>query len=173
MFACIKGITIDWMERWANSPRIIVKLDREQAMWPDVDTPSWIMREGMHIAILGSVVAYFYTDGKPTQGFGGRIFQGTFLNGDVFSYRGAWSSRAACINGTAGMPKIVDVVIGNCSTGIFASSIIGFYKEHRDTLPFGLAWVDSGDTGWTLEPTRDGELKQTGLSRGTRIVQHI
>lgn len=161
MFARIKNITIDWMEGWANDPRIIVELEHNQVMWPDANTPVWHEENGFHIAVLGSVVRYFYTDGKPTEGFGGRLFQGTFWNGDGFSYRGAWSSRAACINACDTLPKIADVVIGSYATGMLVSDICSWFNKNRESCGFGLAWVDDGDMGTILLPTRNGELKNT------------
>lgn len=166
----IKSMKIDWMEKWANDPRIHVELDQPMPQWPSKDTPIWRKYFDMHIAVVGDVAFYFCTDGEPTQGFGGRVFEGTFVDGKKFRYIGAWSSRAACVNGTPDFPQIVDVVIGHCATGVLADSIIEYFKAHRKELPFGLAWVDCNDMGTIIiQPTKEGKLKDSHY----KIVEHI
>lgn len=173
----IAKVSVDWMEGWANDPTFRVTLcdtPEKVQFWPAEDEASWIKHpSGIHFApciVLGAPqVAYFYTDGKPTQGYGGRRFAGTFLDGSRFEYRGAWSSRAACVNRAFPDSRIVDVSIGNCATAVLASQLIQWFKEHREELDFGLAWVDTGDDAPILLPTRDSETK----NRDQRILKHI
>jgi hypothetical protein len=162
----IKNVKVDWMDEWGNDPRFIVELDCKMPEWPGEDDPVWTRYEpGYHVAVVGDIVFYFYTNGKPTDGYGGRPFIGTFANGGGFSYRGAWSSRAACINGIKpedSAPFVVDVVIGHCATSIDAQKLLDWYLENRYTCDFRLAMVDNGDQGEILLPARmDGSLKNT------------
>ena len=116
-------IKIDWMKRWANSPRIIVE-GVNVPEYPSETDPIWEKSpDGLHLARKGDFAFYFFSDGKPTEGFGGRRFAGTFKDGTTFEYRGAWSSRAGCINaaidkGNLTGEPIVDVVVGSYSTAV-------------------------------------------------------
>lgn len=110
-------IKIDWMKRFANSPRIILE-GIEVPTYPSEDDPIWQkLANGLHVARKGDFVFYFYTNGKPTEGFGGRRFAGTFKDGSKFEYIGAWSSRAGCVN-AAYDEQIVDVTVGCIATAV-------------------------------------------------------
>jgi hypothetical protein len=114
-------IKIDWMKNWGNSPRIILE-GISVPEYPSETDPIWEKSEdGLHIARKGEFVFFFYTDGKPTQGFGGRRFAGTFTDGSTFEYKGAWSSRAGCVN-QAIFPyfneTIVEVIVGYCVAAV-------------------------------------------------------
>jgi hypothetical protein len=157
----IKNVTVDWMDGYANNPRFIVELDCPMPAYPGHDDPVWTRHgDGLHTAEVGGIVFYFYTDGKPCEGFGGRRFIGTFTNGDSFNYKGAWSSRAACVNdlGHPFAPSVVDVTIGYCSTAVNWADMSDWWYNHPD-CGFGLCRVDDGDNGAILLPTRDGKLK--------------
>lgn len=156
----IKNVKVDWVDGYANDPSFVVELDGPLPAYPSKDEPVWErFEDGFHVAYTGSVVRYFYTDGKPTQGFGGRPFVGTFQNGDSFSYRGAWSSRAGCINALEGISlRIVDVSIGHVATAVVSADLYNWWVRNPD-CGFGLAWVTQPDSEMVLLPTRDGKLK--------------
>ena len=162
------NIVIDWMEGWMNSPRFIIK---------DVDLPKrdgpYERRNGLHRRNNGDFVDYFYTDGKPTNGYGGARFHGTLTNGEPFEYIGAWSSRAACVNEQWPEDPIVDVIVGHRATAIRAQAIIDWWRDAlREEHPpaWGLAWVTDSSGEKTLQPTRDGDIKDM---RGVKNVEHI
>lgn len=119
------NISVNWMKGWGNSPRIEVK-GITVPTWPDESTPIWEKSGGFHRAIIGPFVFYFYTDGKPTEGYGGRRFAGTFKDGTTFEYKGAWSSRAGCMNVSFKDHHIVDVSCGHIATGM----LVEFVDEH-------------------------------------------
>lgn len=168
----IKNVRIDWMERFSNDPVFHVELEGETPDYPSPDAPVWVNVGGLHVAIAHDdlVVPYFYSDGKPCEGFAGRTLSGTFTNGTRFEYRGGWSSRAACINGNYRLPRVVDVVIDHCHQSIRALALINWFKANRGSLDWGLAWVNTGDSGPTLQPTRMGVVKNPTQ---TEVIEHI
>ncbi len=178
----IDNVRVDWMERWANSPVFHVTMIDPEGMdyknmrtWPASWEDAWVrFPSGIHMAESeAGNVAYFYTDGKPTHGFGGRKFSGRLLDGTPFEYTGAWSSRAACVNADLaklGLPRIVDVVIDSCATAVYADLLIDWWRDRPDR-DWGLAWVDDHDASPILVPTRDGMLKKS--MQHASIVQVI
>jgi hypothetical protein len=170
------------MDRWANSPRFEITVEGPGPKWPDAKHHVWHRYHGMHVAAYRDdpFVSYFHSDGKPTEGFGGRPFDGTFTDGSEFHYRGAWSSRAACVNqafleGAEGFPLVVDVVCGSCSTAVKASALIDWWLDHLE-VDWGLAFVDDGDVAPILLPTRNGKLKDEKGSISkilTRKVKYV
>ena len=167
----IARVWVDWRDFYGNlAPEFHVEMKEKPIhFWPEDTDPAWINLNGIHIAIGMYTVPYFYSDGKPTHGFAGRIFSGTFTNGDYFSYKGAWSSRAACINKVFPVCPIVDVIIGNRATAVYADDLIQWVTENRNKVDFGLAWVDDGDCAPILQPTRNGMLK----SKTGQIVETV
>ena len=170
----IKRISVDWMDGWANNPTFKVELDNPDAKtWPRSDVKAWFNRDGIHLAPYFDDVlrAYFYSTGQPCDGFGGAEFSGIMMDtGEPFKYRGAWSSRAACVNAKFPDDKVVDVTIGYCATAVCAYAFIQAWRAQRATCDFGLAWVDDGDQGEILLPTRNGQLKSMG---GVKSVRHL
>lgn len=112
-------ININWMKGFGNSPRIELQ-GIKVPEYPSKTDPIWEkLSNGLHVARKGDFVFYFYTDGRPTEGFGGRRFEGTFKDGTAFSYIGAWSSRAGCVNPVSVYTdQIVDVTVGNIATAV-------------------------------------------------------
>lgn len=164
----IVQVTVDWMENWANDPRFEVTLDSKN-VWPLRTEAVWRKFGGIHLTVTGDDVAhYFYSDGKPTQGFGGAEFSGTLVDGTPFVYSGAWSSRASVVNrAVAGEDwlRVVDCTLlhgSDCpgSGAVWASELVAYWRGIRSFVPWGLAWVDVGDHAPILLPTRaDGSLK--------------
>lgn len=170
----ITNIRIDWMENCANDPRIIIESDKP-VDYPNKDMPVWIRYgSSIHVAqVPGSdFVHYFNTDGKPCDGFGGRIFEGRFKDtGESFKYRGAWSSRAACVNAKmfAGQ-QIVDVSCGYHSTAVRAHILINAWRKMKNP-GFWFAWVDSSDLAPILMPIKPLEpVKNSGKNQILRFV---
>lgn len=159
------------MEGYGNDPKFRVTLDCRLPDYPSEDDPVWTRySNSIHVAEAKDTVFYFYTDGKPTDGFGGRRFAGTFRNGGKFSYQGAWSSRAGVVNGTLGAPSIVDVVIGNIATAVYWSDMVEWCRKNPH-CGFGLATVHGMGKESILLPTRNGKLKNEPY-KGQSIV-HI
>jgi hypothetical protein len=168
----IKNVTVDWMERYANAPTFHVTMDCPLPSWPSEDDPVWTRYpNGIHVAEDKDIVFYFFTDGKPTEGFGGRRFVGTFRNGGGFSYRGAWSSCASVVNATAGGPAIVDVVIGNIATAVYWSDMVEWCRKNP-SCGFGLIAIKERNGETILLPTRNGKLKNelSKSHQATRII---
>lgn len=163
-------ITIDWMEKFSNSPVFVIS-DIRKPNWPLMRARAWEKREHLHRSEDAPFVHYFYTDGNPTHGFGGASFTGTFTDGTPFAYHGAWSSRAACVNSLWPESPIVDVSLREhyLATAMLASEIINWRKEHTD-CDWGLVWVDTGDSAPTLQPTRNGDIKRASF-REMKIVK--
>ena len=63
-------IEVNWMDGWANNPEFVVSAT-DYSGWPRMHEPAWEKRQSFHRADRGAFVCYFYTDGKPTTGFGG------------------------------------------------------------------------------------------------------
>jgi hypothetical protein len=155
------NIKVDWMKRWANSPRIIVE-GIKAPEYPRETDPIWEKSpDGLHLARKGDFAFYFVTDGKPTDGYGGRRFAGTFKDGTTFEYRGAWSSRAGCINqaiskGELTGDYIVDVIVGSCATAVNLSFI-----DRQWDFPYEL--MRKSEFGhfaeFTFEPSYKGWFK--------------
>lgn len=155
---CKPSIRIDWMKRYGNNPRII--LDGIQVPeYPRASDPIWEKRGNLHRAQKGHFVFYFYTDGKPTEGFGGRVFEGTFMDGSSFCYRGAWSSRAGCVNQAWPTNHIVDVACGSRATAVTADFLLQLWHETMpkeiDICPVQLNRYD----GEVYLPSHNGRIK--------------
>lgn len=172
----IKSIQVDWMEGWGNDPHFIVEMEKPvESHFPSMFSKVWTrFADGMHVAehTDSPLVSYFYSDGKPCDGFGGAVFKGMLKDGTPFEYKGAWSSRAACVNALDYKTKVVDVTIGMRACAINARDFVDFFKANRENLDFGLAWVDVGDRELICLPTYRGELKQTSPAT-YRIVWHV
>lgn len=156
---CKPSIRIDWMKGYSNDPSII--LDGIQVPeYPSASDPIWEKRDNLHRAQKGHFVFYFYTDGKPTKGFGGRIFEGTFMDGISFCYRGAWSSRASCVNQAWPMNNIVDVVCGSRSTAVTINFLMQLWNatmpKEIDICPIRLNRND----GYVYMPMHKGYCKR-------------
>lgn len=170
----ITNIRIDWMENYANDPRIIIESDKP-VDYPAKDMPVWIRyASGIHVAQMpgSDFVHYFYSDGKPCQGFGGATFEGRFKNtGDTFKYRGAWSSRAACVNAEMlDGYQIVDVSCGYHSTAIRAYTLVNAWRKMKNP-GFGFVWVDNDDKAPILMPIKP--LEPVKNSEQNRILRFV
>jgi hypothetical protein len=159
---------VDWMEGFANAPRFVVE-GAKYTPWALSAFP-FKKVDGIHRrdAPDGSV-NYFYSNGKPTEGFGGAEFKGTLEDGTEFCYKGAWSSRAACVNAAFPDDPIVDVNWGMYATAVRVETLVDWWLANQPE--WGLAVVDCNDVGYTVLPTRDGAIKDT-LNR-CNIVVHL
>lgn len=91
---------------YANRPTIVLHVDR----LPDDSVLRYEERDCIYAAQVDGFVKYFYTDGKPTQGFGGRTIEISMMDGTERTFSGAWSSRAGVVNTRGfGFGDIVDV----------------------------------------------------------------
>jgi hypothetical protein len=157
--------SVDWMHGWANSPNFVVE-GIDVPAWPGADEHVWEQRDGLHRADVGPSTFYFWNDmsGQPTEGFGGRVFEGRYLDGRPFRFVGAWSSRAGCVNSRWPDRRIADVhyLETNGAGAVAAEALIGWWRAHRQQVDWGLAWVyESGDI--LLLPTREGKLKESTI----------
>lgn len=67
-------------------------------------------RMGIYRADVGDVVRYFSWTG-PGDGYGGRVFDITMINGEKKSLKGPWSSRAGVVNRLFGeMDHIIECI---------------------------------------------------------------
>jgi hypothetical protein len=153
-------IKINWMEKLGNHPRI----NLTDCTVPDDGGRVYERRgNGLHRRDHDDGwVRYFYTDGQPCGGFGGATFSGTLTTGEHFEYRGAWSSRAACINALWPEDPIVDVDCGYMATAVTVRKLLMAWAEQMTSVwapDFGFAVVLDGDHGPILQPTRNGKLK--------------
>lgn len=158
------NIAIDWADRFANRPRFMIA-DIAKPTYPAEADPVWERREGMHRAqqVNSPFVHYFYTDGRPTEGFGGRRFAGTLVDGTKYEYKGAWSSRCSCVNEVfPDREPITEVVTGSYATAMPMRTIIEWWLKNADKCGFGLAVVKGTDAPFDIEPTRDGKIKNEG-----------
>lgn len=125
-------VKIDWMRGYGNSPRIILEGIKVPA-WPHKDDPVWQKVDGFHYCRKGPFVFYFHTDGRPTEGYGGRIFEGTFIDGSTFRYKGAWSSRAGALNRMLRFCEyIVDVSADYCAVAVSADYLCSIWNHDSE-----------------------------------------
>lgn len=163
--------SVDWMDGWGNDPRFKIH-GVESPKWAPVDAPVWEQKGGLHRHHDGIWVHYFYNDmsGRPTHGFGGAIFQGTFRDGTPFKYVGAWSSRPGCINRDWPDSRIVGAVTDKrIASAVTADALIEWWRVAKPD--FGLAWVTEKSGEVYLLPTRDGKLKNEPYEGST--VLHL
>lgn len=159
-------IVINWMEGYGNSPRIEI---HNFSCEINSDALRYEKRHTIHRADQGPLVRYFSSDGKPTDGFGGAEFAGTFIDGTKFKYQGAWSSRAGAVNIFWPEDRVVDVDIGMYATAVKADWLIELWRQQSPN--FGLAWVRADMIIETMiMPTRGGKLKD---DRYYEIIEHI
>lgn len=104
----VKGIEIQWMLAYANSPDIILLGDKEEEL-------SWLRTDLYdELPILGNSSKHIYYANHPSGfvhyfthsgregvdegGFGGATFTTTLRSGQTKHLRGPWSSRASVVN---------------------------------------------------------------------------
>lgn len=166
-------VAVNWMDGYANSPSWHVVVDDSV----DMDWSKRIFRKsnGMHVSEDVDLVTFFYTDGKPTHGFGGREISVHLEDGSHVTYKGAWSSRAECVNDEFRGIVIVDGAYytrtrapedlsrgGGTSCGIKMSSIVEWWCSQSSSPGWGLAMcVGPNDVSPMLRPTRNGKIKDT------------
>lgn len=171
-FNC-KDIQIDWMEGYGNHPYINI-VGAELPPCADKSAAVWERRRCgktyVHVAVDGDFVSFFSTDGRPTTGFGGATFEGTFKDGTKYRYEGAWSSRAGVVNKVFPELQVVDVAFQpqHLASHIRAAAMIEWRFENP--RPWGLVWVEEGNGERILMPTRRGVLKNK-LRNDERIVE--
>ena len=164
-------ISVDWMLNFANNPNFIVE-DIEPSKWPDDTEPVWEVMDGSHRADGDVFVHYFYSNGQPTHGAGGRDMAGTYRDGSKFLFKGYWSSRASCVNQYWPSRPIVDVTCGLRATAIHSRVLVRWWQNH--TTDWGLSLVrykQDFNGEMMILPTRaDGTLKNE--SQFVRILDY-
>jgi hypothetical protein len=151
--------SVDWMDGWGNDPRFKIH-DVEPPAHPGKDVHVWTQRDGIHRFDNGIWCHYFYNDmsGQPTDGFGGSVFEGTFVDGTSFKYVGAWSSRPGCVNRLWPDSKIVGVSTDKMiASAVRAVHLVNWWRENAPD--WGLAWCTYKDGESYLQPTRNGTVK--------------
>ena len=135
-------ISVDWMDGYVNFPHFMV-LGAPKRAWIGL----WEKRETLHRRDdPNGFVQYFSTDGRPTEGFGGRIFEGELTDGTAFKYRGAWSSRAAGVNCLWPESPIVDVFTDDhMATAMTVERLITVYLSQTSGEMFRIGVVDDRD----------------------------
>jgi len=94
---------IRWNNEWDNDPNLELLVDA----FPDYSLLRYEKRGSLYYAELDGYVS-FYAYSGPGDGFGGRTFPITIIDGTQVNLKGPWSSRAGCMN-NAGFKKCVDV----------------------------------------------------------------
>ena len=165
-------ITINWMEGWVNNPHIYI-VGAEMPKHEHEDMPAWEKRDGIHVSVQGDFVRFFHTYGQPTHGFGGARFAGTFKDGAKFEYRGAWSSRAGCVNELFPELMVVDVHFRpqGIAGHIRAEALIEWRRQHPE-CDWGLAWLTETSGEKCLRPTRNGGQFKNPPYKGS-TVEHL
>ena len=102
----VVAVAVDWMDRYANSPRIKVLLNREPGRdefiyQTNKEQPS------LHYAEVGPVCRFF-SYSKPGRGYGGAKFTILMRNGSFKDLIGPWSSGSYAMN-THGFGPCMDV----------------------------------------------------------------
>jgi len=99
--------SVNWMEGWANPPKLEIHLDR----YPESGQFVYEETQGCYFAVdqETGVVRYFYYE-RPGRGYGGRTFDLKMKDGSTRSLIGPWSSRCQCMN-EVGFPHSVECVI--------------------------------------------------------------
>lgn len=157
------SVRVDWMRKFANSPRIILA-GIKVPEYPEATNPIWERTtDGLHLARVGDFAFYFYTDGRPTDGFGGRTFVGTLKDGTKFAYRGAWSSRAGCINNAIHKkelsgPYIVDIACDMYATAVSHPFLAALFYEQMMHKGINL-WRNKDKRELVYEPVYMGKYK--------------
>jgi hypothetical protein len=88
---------INWMDKYANSPNLIVVVDKlpvhkahKVKVIDENATAVWAETDGF--------VTFFYHSRRDQNGFGGRTFKITDENGKEMEFKGPWSSRSSQMN---------------------------------------------------------------------------
>lgn len=161
----MKKITVDWRDEFANGPDFVIEGDPVFS-----ESMQWRKQDGIHLRLHPEGVAeYFYSDGQPTHGYGGRKFEGELEGGERFCYKGAWSSRAGCVNEVFPETPVVDVRWGHHSTAIPVRALLEWHLWNKPS--WGIALVRNTRSGEiTVEPTRGGSLKNEDY---VHVVHHF
>ena len=132
--------SVDWYPGYANSPQLKVLVDKA----PDHSLLRYEKRGGLYFAHLDGYVSFFYYD-KPGDGYAGRVFDITLLDGTQVSLKGPWSSRAGCVN-NAGFEPCLNVSLTDDPTvwtrgyTFFAAAVT--LKAVLPALPDGIVLVE-------------------------------
>lgn len=133
--------------------------DAKYEIWvedmPELSDLRYEQRGHLYFAEKDGLVS-FYAYSGPGDGYGGRAFPITLVDGTEVVLKGPWSSRPAVMM-KAGFPECVDVVIN----GIYASNVT---REWLTAQGLETVGVDAG--GETIfVPSKDGvPLKETRKS---------
>ena len=165
-------VSVNMREGYANTPDFVVS---NIGIYKRPTYP-WYECAGIHRCDEASgLVHYFYTDGKPCQGFGGAIFEGMFYDLKPFRYQGAWSSRAGCVNQWYPEDPIVDCGIRDArgwllSGAVTMEALINAIYAQDDLGAFGLALIRDESKEVTLIPTyvKDGKAVSKSTLHGDR-----
>ena len=139
LFKEVKGIDVDWMEGWGNSPRIMLrgpcedyKITRdwfEAGIWkqyPIEDSSLWILTHP------NGFVKYMAHSGKDINedGFGGTFFHIHLEGGVQKVLKGPWSSRATCCNIVL-EPQDWIMDLGNMACAIRIDAFVELCREFK------------------------------------------
>lgn len=149
----IVHLSVDWMEGWGNSPRLIVTFDAEApGVYREVG-------DGLLLSVVGERADWFAYSG-PGTGYGGRSFPITMADGSKRVLIGPWSGSSGDVN--IRVPEAEHVVEAvddeSYATAITVAGVARYIDEHPD-CGFGLVQVTWGGCIWH-EPTRDGAIKE-------------
>jgi len=99
---------IDWMLKWANSPKIKITVDK----LPEISDLRYQYKEpGMWFSEKDGYISFYYwLPPKQDNGFGGMQIPITMTSGEKVTLLGPWSSRAGVMNKHF-LPQCVDVSI--------------------------------------------------------------
>lgn len=157
----------DWYESFDNRPSFCALLSA------DVPFEEYRHEEdgqGHYRAQVGDSVHYFYSNGKPSQGYGGRLIKLTLLDGSVREFQGGWSSNSAAINASWPENPCVECSITDdpevfrrghtyCSGAINVTGLLDWWFAHQHNLDWGIAICQRGEyEGW-VEPTKGRFVK--------------
>ena len=153
-----------WHEGFDNRPSFEIL-----TMSSDRSNLKYDQRGDLYRAVLGDQVFFMYSDGKPTQGFGGRHIELTMLDGSVKAFQGGWSSNSAAVNKCWPDDPCIECaftdskVVWNEGRTFFSGavkvrSLVRWYILNRCFIDWGLAIVIA-DKWLSVEPTKGRFVK--------------
>lgn len=146
---------VDWKEEYANDPRLQLEADdiptRDELRYEgSTDTGLWYAESD------DGFVSYFAWSGGQQDGYSGRHYDITTVDGEEVTLKGPWSSRSGVMN-KAGHGPCMDVVYNSTNAGSItvdrAEEAIDEYLDDVElerTVKF-----DSEEPYWV--PTRGGD----------------
>lgn len=157
----IVDVRIDWMERFTNAPRLIVRLNEPLK---SLDELTFDNREDCFLNVDGDIACFFFFS-KPSTGFGGRHFTLNMTDGTQKVLIGPWSGCSNGVNKLFPEIGVTEVTIEESEFGHIAgaatiSALVPFLKKMN--IRCGI--VDEG-YGQYFQP-----LLEDGTSKSKRPV---